>query len=309
MQEVKMKQQEHMTQDPAGYIAAKALVSDTVPLEVMLRIARDAGAEGFEMRRELLPSPLQFDEIRSLCTQLEMFPSPPVYSLACPLFAGRRFEQEPLFEALSLACSFECRLLVTFFPGTLERDERELTALRAVLSTWRREVPGLAVSIENDQSAASSDLATWVRFFEQVVALECPIKMTFDLGNWICLGGDPVEAARALGRYVVYVHATSVKEQHEQCVSLPIRAASARHLALASLPGDAPRVIGFPMLATNDDTLSSNLMHIYDMASFWLLCSLVARESARSLAMISQTKSDRSYSRPTHMSVSYQEGR
>lgn len=253
-----MKQQEQPTQDPPVYVTANTLVSDNVTLQVALRIARNAGADGFELRRELLPPSMQLDEIRSLRTQLETFPSPPAYSIARPLFTGGCFEREPLLEALSEARFLGCRL-VKFSPGTLELDESELTALRVVLSTWEREKSNLLVTVENDQSAASGDLATWARFFEQATALDCPVRMTFDLGNWSCVGRDTVEAAQTLGRYVVYMHAKSVERRNEQCISQPIRAASVQHPALASLAADAPRAIEFPITAANDDTLISTL--------------------------------------------------
>jgi len=255
---VMMEQQAQPIQAPPIYVTANTLVGNNVTLEAALRIARVAGADGFELRRELLPPTMQLDEIRSLRTLLEAFPSPPAYSIPRPLFTAERFEQTPLLEALSEAHSFGCHL-VKFSPGSMEPAEASLVALRALLSAWKGEMPGLMVTVENDQSAASSDLAKWARFFEQAASLDCPIGMTFDLGNWTCVGIDTVEAAQTLGCYVVYVHAKSVERKNGQCISQPIRAASAHHPALASLAADAPRAIEFPITAANDDILISTL--------------------------------------------------
>ena len=60
-------------------------------------------------------------------------------------------------------------------------------------SSWKhieREANRLVVTAENDQSAVSGDLQLWESFFEQARAVECPVRMTFDLGNELVPIGD-----------------------------------------------------------------------------------------------------------------------
>ncbi len=75
-----------------------------------MQIAKDARADGFELRPELLPPTMQLSEVQNLRLHLEMFSSPPIYSTPHSIFNEGRFECEPL-EAHSLDCR-----LVKFSP-------------------------------------------------------------------------------------------------------------------------------------------------------------------------------------------------
>jgi sugar phosphate isomerase/epimerase len=83
--------------------------------------------------------------------------------------------------------------------------------------------------------------------------------MTFDLGNWTCVGSDAMQAAQRLGRYVAYVHAKAVERKDGQCISQPFRRASTPYPALAYLPPEAPRAIEFPVVGENHEAVSATL--------------------------------------------------
>ncbi len=256
-----MKQREAATQVPLIYVTANSLMSKDVPLENAVQIAKDAGADGFELRRELLASGMQPFEVQSLRLQLEQFLSPPAYSVPRPLFEEGRLQRDFLLQTLAEARSFGCHF-VKFSPFGKVPDESEFAALTTVLFTLQQEAPYMKVMIENDQTAASGQLEQWVRFFEQAMAFKCPIGMTFDLGNWDCVGVDTTEAAQSLGRSVAYVHAKSVEFKDNQWISRPIHFSSTPHPALMYLPPDAPRAIEFPIAASDRATLITRL-HTY----------------------------------------------
>ena len=262
-----MMQQGRPTTDPAIYVTANALMTGTVTLDAAIQIAKEAGTDGFELRRELLPLPLPLALREHIRLQLQQFPSPPAYSLPRPIFTDGSFEREPLLQALGEARSFGCRLVkfssigvdpaqTSQHPGGFAGILAGLRELRALLE---REANELVVTIENDQSAVSGDLQLWESFFEQARAVECPVGMTFDLGNWTCVGSDPIQAAQRLGQYVAYVHAKAVERKDGQCISQPFRAASAPHPALAYFPPDAPRAIEFPLAGENHEAVSTTL--------------------------------------------------
>ena len=83
--------------------------------------------------------------------------------------------------------------------------------------------------------------------------------MTFDLGNWTCVGSDAMQAAQRLGRYVAYVHAKAVERKDGQCISRPFRTASTPYPALAYLPPAAPRAIEFPLAGENHEAVRTTL--------------------------------------------------
>ena len=80
-----------------------------------MQIAKDARADGFELRPELLPPTMQLSEVQNLRLHLEMFSSPPIYSTPHSIFNEGRFECEPILQALTEAHSLDCRL-VKFSP-------------------------------------------------------------------------------------------------------------------------------------------------------------------------------------------------
>jgi sugar phosphate isomerase/epimerase len=256
-----MKQQEAATQAPLIYITANSLMNKDVPLESALQVAKDAGADGFELRRELLPSGMQPFEVENLWLQLKRFPAPPAYSEPRPLFEQGRLQRNLLHQVLAEARSFGCHSVKFSFFGQVP-SESEFDALRTLLSALQPEASSMKVMVENDQTAGSGYLAQWVRFFEQATAFNCPLGMTFDLGNWDCVGVDATEAAQLLGNVVAYVHVKSVAFKDNQWLSRPIHFSSAPHQALIYLAPDVPRALEFPVAAADRETLITRL-HTY----------------------------------------------
>ncbi len=253
-----MKQQESATSGAPIFVTANTLMNANITLTSAVRIAKDAGADGFELRRELLPVTIQSVEVQNIRLQLQAFSSPPTYSIPRPIFEEGYFEREFIFQALTEARSFGCRI-VKFSPIGAKPGESDFVGLHELRSLLQSEAGDMMVTVENDQGAASGDLEMWARFFERAKALECPIWMTFDLGNWTCVGTDPLQAAQQLGRYVAYIHTKSVQRQDGQCASLPISPASVPHPAFAHLPTNVPRALEFPLIATDHEALRATL--------------------------------------------------
>ena len=237
------------------YITANSLMSEGVSIRYALQIARDAGVDGFEVRRELLPRDMQAGDVRELRSQLTDFRLPPIYSTPQPLFSNKGIRIGVLGQTLREAFSLGCTL-VKFAPGSMNFGGREAAeSFTSIQNTF----PDLTVTIENDQHPEHSKSADWARFFEQVTAWDCPLWMTFDMGNWLCNGSDPIVAARELAPYVIYIHAKTIAQKDGECTSEPFRPASTQHAALAYLPADVPRAIEFPIVGSDHDALVESL--------------------------------------------------
>ena len=250
-----MQQSNMILQNAPVYVTANSLMSERVSLEFALQAAREAGADGFEVRRELLSQDIHAEDVRQLRSQLTDFRLPPIYSTPQALLSNKGLRVDVLEQTVREAYALGC-MLVKFAPGSMNLGGSEAAP---AFSDIQNTFPDLTVTIENDQNAEHSKSADWVRFFEQITAWNCPLWMTFDMGNWLCNGTDPIAAARELAPYVIYIHAKAVVQENGSCVSEPFRPASTQHAALAYLPADVPRAIEFPIVESSSNTLVETL--------------------------------------------------
>ena len=237
----------------AVYIAANALTGPALPFDTALTIARDAGADGFEVRRELLPSPdrLDHEQLRHL---LAAFPAAPHYSAPVALFDEGVVQRDALVKLVSEARSLGC-VLAKCGLGTLRAlDTHMLEQMRDALAACEQAAPGVALTVENDQLPSSSRLDLWRSLFDAIHSGGHTIGMTFDLGNWTCVGVDVMAAARALGNEVRYVHVKRVKPVGDGWQSLPVRPAGTVCPALTAIRADVPRAIEYPLNSADIDT-------------------------------------------------------
>lgn len=121
-------------------------------------------------------------------------------------------------------------------PGGLARLARRLAAADVTLL------------IENDQTATAGTVPPLQAFFAAARAEGLPLGMTFDMGNWHWTGEDPQAAAAAFAAQVAYVHCKGVQRQPHQWVAVPLAASSAPwRTLLRALPADVPRAIEYPL--------------------------------------------------------------
>ncbi|WQG58042.1 AP endonuclease [Pseudomonas sp. RTB3] len=78
------------------------------------------------------------------------------------------------------------------------------------------------VLVENDQTVQGGRIEPLSRFFARVQALDVPVGMTFDIGNWQWQDQSSLTAARLLGRHVDYLHCKAVARRADgKLVALP----------------------------------------------------------------------------------------
>lgn len=104
--------------------------------------------------------------------------------------------------------------------------------------------------VENDQTPQGGRIEPFTHFFARVEALQMPIGMTFDIGNWVWQEQSAASAARQLGRFVEYVHCKAVvRNPAGKLIAVPPTPTDLHqweHL-LKHMPSGLPRAVEYPL--------------------------------------------------------------
>ena len=214
--------------------------------QALLPIVAEAGADGIEIRRELLAeSELQC--LPQLAEAIAEYRLKAFYSVPDALFVEGGALNPQLDRYLQ------------------EAEQLRAQRLKLSLGDWHPdritplETHGIRLVVENDQTEYGR-LEAIAPFFEQQHATA---GMTFDMGNWLWTGDDAVTAARRLARHVSYIHVKAAIPHGDSWRAIALDEAdnSWREL-IKLLPGDVPRGIEFP-LQGND--LTAVTRHYVDL--------------------------------------------
>ncbi len=217
------------------------------------RLAQQAGADGVEVRGELLVDPAA--ELPEIARAVAQWGGLVVYSSPEPLWAA---DGSLDFAAVQRAVDAARRLgaprlkmSIGDFRGAAAGDFRRLAET----------VAGLDLVIENDQTAAAGTVDALQAFFRAADQAGTPLPMTFDMGNWHWTGEDPLDAARAFSARVGYVHCKGVQRQPKRWVAVLIADSAAPWRALLrAMPRALPWAIEYPLVG--DDLLETTRAEI-----------------------------------------------
>lgn len=211
-----------------------------------LATAAQAGAAGFEVRRELFAdeADASHEALAALGEALRAVGLWSVYSTPAALYCDDGTLDAPTLaavqaEADALGARF-LKLQLGAFGG------------RADAAAIARSTAGgrARLLVENGQRATDGALKQFVALFD---ALEREggrglLGMTFDIGNWQWPGEAPLEAAAALAPHVEYVHCKAVAGEGARRFAIAPAADDPFIPAIfALLPRTAPRGIEFPL--------------------------------------------------------------
>ena len=207
--------------------------------QALLPIIANAGADGVEIRRELL-SRTQLDALPELAQEITRHDLQACYSAPEPLFVEEG-KLNPLIPSLLLeAHQLNARWLklsLGHFRGSQQFS---------LLQQWL-EQSTVALVVENDQTACGK-LAPMQRFQAACNVLNLPVTLTFDMANWLWVDESPEAAARMLAPMVSYIHVKAAVAHHYHYRAIALDDAEPRWLELLkSLPADVPRGIEFPL--------------------------------------------------------------
>ncbi|WP_133701604.1 sugar phosphate isomerase/epimerase family protein [Roseateles toxinivorans] len=202
------------------------------------RLAQAAGADGVEVRGELLVDAAA--ELPALAeTGLVA-----VYSSPDGLWAADGgLDVEALELGLRRATALRAPRLKMAIGGFGRGALGGLAALRERLAQSPVELV-----IENDQTPAAGTLTALQRFFTAADAAGLSLGMTFDMGNWHWMGECARQAAETLAPRVRYVHCKGVQRQRERWIAVPIADSVAPWRAvLRAMPAGLPWAIEYPL--------------------------------------------------------------
>ncbi len=201
------------------------------------RLAREAGADGVEVRGELLRDAAA--ELPALAGLAAVYSSPEgLWTSAGALDAGA------LERGLAAAATLRAPRLKMAIGGFGAASHASLARLKAVLDAQPVELV-----IENDQSEAAGTLGALQAFFQAQQAAGLDLGMTFDMGNWHWLGECPLQAAQALAPRVRYVHCKGVQRLPAKWIAVPLADSLAPWRAvLQALPAEVPHAIEYPLV-------------------------------------------------------------
>jgi sugar phosphate isomerase/epimerase len=205
-------------------------------------LARAAGADGVEVRGELLTDAAA--ELPAIARAARELGCALVYSSPEGLWsADGALDTVALTRALDAAQTLGAPRLKMSIGGFGAASAGTFPALAQALAGR-----GIELVIENDQTVAAGTIAPLRTFFAQARAAGLPLGMTFDMGNWHWMGECPLEAARALGAGVAYVHCKGVQRQPHRWVAVPLADSAAPwRTVLRLLPRAQPWAIEYPL--------------------------------------------------------------
>ena len=224
------------------------------------RLCHEAGADGVEVRSELLVDAAS--ELPAIALAVRETVMRVVYSSADPLWtADGTLDMAALQHALDAAQTLGAPRLKMAIGGFGASSRASLLALQDCLQAARIELV-----IENDQTPAAGTLPALQDFFEVAKDQGIFLGMTFDMGNWHWTGECPLLAAAALAPQVRYVHCKGVQRQPQRWVAVPLADSGAPWRAvLRALPADVPWAIEYPL--TGDDLLAVTRREIDQLRS------------------------------------------
>ncbi|WP_213134254.1 sugar phosphate isomerase/epimerase family protein [Citrobacter sp. FP75] len=218
-----------------GYDQVRAAGGQTA----MLPIIAEAGADGVEIRREML-SDAELKTLPTMASAIEIFGLLACYSAPEPLFVEDG-NLNPRLPALLQEAQALQALWLKVSLGHFSHS-KQFDTLREWLDN-----SGMELVVENDQTPCGR-LQPMLRFRDACQTQDLPISLTFDMGNWLWVGDSPEDAAQQLASAVGYIHVKAATPHHDSYRAVPPDAADSRWLALLNtLPNDVPRGIEFPL--------------------------------------------------------------
>ncbi len=250
------------------FIATTALLheGDHDQSTVIARIA-ESEADGIEIREELFtiePSKSDLQILQRQCSKVNLVIH---YSSPKPILCNDASLNPEVYGVLHRAKHLNAKLVkLTLGNGSLETVDLKTLCQ---ISNLTQEYASIRITIENDQTEKGGTLKRLDAFFGLCQANGVPIGMTFDLGNWLWIGEDPVKSAIHLKEHVWYVHVksadTSIFPPRTEAIEWESQRDQKLAQALSILPNSCPRCVEYGL---TDCSVGPLRNHVHQMRNF-----------------------------------------
>lgn len=222
----------------------------------------EAGVTRIELREELFTGDLARQDLPALAEAIRSQGLECLYSAPLELWLeGQNLPNPELQPTLQRAAACGAAWLKVSL-GHLSQDS-DVAALADRLAHH-----DVHLLVENDQTPQGGRIEPFIDFFARIDALQMPIGMTFDIGNWMWQEQSASAAAQQLGRYVEYLHCKAVSRNAAgKLVAVPPRQTDL-HLweqLLKHMPVGVPRAVEYPL--QGDDLLVVTRTQVDALAS------------------------------------------
>jgi len=223
-----------------------------------VELCHEAGADGVEIRGELLADPGR--ELSGLSALLDDLGLGAVYSSPDMLWdKSGALDEGALERGLAAARILRAPVLKMSIGGFSDQSWTSLARLRDGIAGQQTEL-----LIENDQTPCAGSVMALQNFFDVSDRAGMSLGMTFDMGNWHWVGESPLQAAGVFASRVRYVHCKGVQRLPRQWVAVPLPDSVAPWRAvLRGLPGQVPCAIEYPLVG--DDMLAVTRGAVQDL--------------------------------------------
>ncbi len=207
--------------------------------QALLPIIAAAGADGVEIRRELF-NEAELDALPALGQAIADAKLAAFYSVPEALFTAEGELNPGLEHHFAEARQLNAQRL-KYSLGNCPRGF-DRSQLQSVLAEQN-----FCLVVENDQTQYGR-LAALESYFHDCGGSRVGGGMTFDMGNWLWVGDNPLEAAKLLAPFVSYIHVKAAESTQAgwRAVALD-NADTLWRETLALLPADVARGIEFPL--------------------------------------------------------------
>lgn len=248
------------------FIATSSLIDDVSAAQAdTVEPIRDAGADGVEIREELLGEPPRFAELAELKRGCQAASLEIHYSSPQPLWRSDGALNAELETVMSRAVASGATLVKVPL-GDVDLDAIDKGALMAV-GQWLASLHDAPLlTVENDKTQPGGTVRQFMDFFRLCETYRAPVRMTFDLGNWSSTKEDAASAARGLAAHVAYIH---VKPPDQGAHARTTRAfdigaggGSVVSEALAILSPYCPRCIEYSLVGRSTDAIRQQVAQL-----------------------------------------------
>jgi sugar phosphate isomerase/epimerase len=225
----------------------------------------DAGVSRMELREELFTGR---EDLPALGEAIRAQGLECLYSAPLELWCEGEYQPNPELEPTLKRASACGAAWLKVSLGHLTEDS-DVAALADRLARY-----DVHLLVENDQTPQGGRIEPFSAFFARVDALQMPIGMTFDIGNWKWQEQSATSAARALGRYVEYVHCKAVvRNPAGKLIAIPPEASDVQlweQLLKHMAPG-LPRAVEYPL--QGEDLLTVTRVQVDALARLGQACA------------------------------------